>query len=129
MPDAGADVSLLALFLESHITVKLVVLGLLAASVWTWTIIVEKTLLYRRTNAQMDRFEKVFWSGQSLEELFRSLQGRPTTGMASVFVAAMREWKKSFEAGAKSPIGLHRGQVRIKGDILAPLGAKWEALD
>ncbi|NBS56944.1 MAG: type II toxin-antitoxin system Phd/YefM family antitoxin [Betaproteobacteria bacterium] len=30
---------------------------------------------------------------------------------------------------AKSPIGLHRGQVRIKGDILAPLGAKWEALD
>ncbi len=30
---------------------------------------------------------------------------------------------------AKSPIGLHRGQVHIKGDILAPLGAKWEALD
>ena len=30
---------------------------------------------------------------------------------------------------AKSPIGLHRGQVRIKGNILAPLGAKWEALD
>ena len=30
---------------------------------------------------------------------------------------------------AKSPIGLHRGQVHINGDILAPVGAKWEAFD
>ncbi len=106
MPDAGADVSLLALFLEAHIIVKVVIVGLIAASVWTWTIIGDKALLYRRANAQMDRFEKVFWSGQSLDELFRTLQGRTTTGMASVFVAAIREWKKSFEAGAKSPHGL-----------------------
>ena len=110
MPDANGDVSLIALFWDADILVKVVVVGLLAASVWTWAIILDKTFLYRRTNGQMDRFEKVFWSGQSLEDLYKSLQSRSTTGMASVFVAAMREWKKSFEAGARSPMGL---QTRI----------------
>jgi biopolymer transport protein TolQ len=90
--------------------VQLVVIGLLAASVWTWAIIVDKAILFRRTNGQMTRFERIFWSGQSLEDLYRSLQDRSTTGMAAVFAAAMREWKRSFEKGARSPIGL---QTRI----------------
>jgi biopolymer transport protein TolQ len=102
----SADFSLLALFFQSHIVVKCVIVGLLLASVWSWAIIVDKTFLYRRVRKSMDRFEKVFWSGQSLEELYRSLSGRTPTAMASVFVAAMREWKRSFEAGARSPVGL-----------------------
>jgi biopolymer transport protein TolQ len=106
-----ADISLVSLFLQAHIVVKAVIVGLLLASVWTWAIVVDKALLYSRTRRQMDRFEKAFWSGQSLEELYRSLSGRTPTGMASVFVAAMREWKRSFEAGANSPIGL---QSRIE---------------
>jgi biopolymer transport protein TolQ len=120
MPDAvthaalavstGGEVSLVALFMQAHIVVKFVVIGLLLASIWSWAIIVDKTLLYGRVRRQMDRFEKLFWSGQSLEELYRSLTGRTPTAMASVFVAAMREWKRSFESGARSPIGL---QTRI----------------
>jgi len=39
----------------------------------------------------------VFWSGQSLEDLYRALSARPTDSMAALFVAAMREWKRSFE--------------------------------
>ncbi|MCW5717865.1 MAG: protein TolQ [Bauldia sp.] len=126
MPEAATDVSLLGLFGQAHIVVKIVILGLVAASVWCWAIIVDKTLLYRRTNAAMDRFEKVFWSGQSLEDLFRSLQGRTTTTMAAVFVAAMREWKRSFEAGAKSPIGL---QIRIDKVIDVTISREEERLE
>lgn len=107
---ASGEISLVALFLQAHLLVKLVIIGLLVASVWTWAIIVDKTLLYSRVRRGMDHFEKTFWSGQSLEELYRSLTGRTPTAMASVFVAAMREWKRSFEAGARSPIGL---QTRI----------------
>jgi len=106
----GGDLSLITLFSEADHLVQAIVIGLLAASIWTWAIIIDKALLYRRTNRQMDRFERVFWSGQSLEDLYRTLQNRITTGMASVFVAAMREWKRSFETGARSPIGL---QTRI----------------
>lgn len=107
---ASGEISLVALFMQAHLLVKLVIIGLLVASVWTWAIIVDKTLLYSRVRRGMDHFEKTFWSGQSLEELYRSLTGRTPTAMASVFVAAMREWKRSFEAGARSPIGL---QTRI----------------
>jgi len=109
-PTIGGEISLVSLFLDAHLVVKLVIVGLLLASVWTWAIIFEKTLLFSRVRRQMNRFEALFWSGQSLEELYRSLSGRTPTATASVFVAAMREWKRSFEAGAQAPMGL---QMRI----------------
>jgi biopolymer transport protein TolQ len=96
------DMSLWGMFIQAHIVVKLVMTGLMIASVWCWAIIVDKTLLFGRTRRQMERFEKVFWSGQSLEELYRSLSNRPNTSMAALFVAAMREWKRSFEGGGKA---------------------------
>jgi biopolymer transport protein TolQ len=96
-----ADMSLFGLFWQAHFVVKIVMLGLLSASVWCWAIIVDKTILFRRTKAAMDAFEDVFWSGRSLEELYRSLNDRPTTGLAAVFVAAMREWKRSFEGSGR----------------------------
>ena len=107
---ATTDVSLWSLFMQAGIVVKLVMLGLIAASVWTWAIVIDKYLAYGRARRQFDKFEQVFWSGQSLEELYRTLSERNNTGLAAIFVAAMREWKKSFERGARSPIGL---QMRI----------------
>jgi biopolymer transport protein TolQ len=100
------ELSLISLFMQAHIVVKLVMIGLLMASVWSWAIIIDKVLLYSRTKRQMDRFEKVFWSGQSLEELYQTLAGRPNHAMAALFVAAMREWKRSFERQARSVAGL-----------------------
>jgi biopolymer transport protein TolQ len=122
----GADLSLLGLFMQAHIVVKLVMIGLVLASIWSWAIIIDKVLLYGRVRKQMDRFEKVFWSGQSLEELYRSLSGRTPTAMASVFVAAMREWKRSFEAGARSPIGL---QTRIDKVLDVTIDRETERLE
>ena len=96
------DLSLLSLFWQAHFVVKLVMIGLLAASIWCWAIIVDKTLLFSRTKRAMDRFEEVFWSGQSLDELYRTLSNRPAAGLSAVFVAAMREWKRSFEGSGRS---------------------------
>src|ERR1700739_2776676 len=101
-----ADLSLLTLFWDSALIVKTVMVGLLACSVWVWAIAIEKTLLYMRMRKAMDRFEQAFWAGQSLEELYRSLSARPTHSMAALFVAAMREWKRSFETQARSFAGL-----------------------
>lgn len=97
-------ISFFALFWQAHIVVKLVMLGLMGASVWCWAIIVDKYLLMGRTKRQMNRFETVFWSGQSLEELYGTLQNRTNSSMAALFVAAMREWKRSHE-GPKPAIG------------------------
>ncbi len=125
VPTSG-EISLIALFIQAHIVVKIVVIGLLLASIWSWAIIVDKTLLFGRVRRQMDRFEKLFWSGQSLEELYKSLTGRTPTAMASVFVAAMREWKRSFESGARSPIGL---QTRIDKVLDVTIGRETERLE
>ncbi|MGQ4273468.1 protein TolQ [Terrihabitans sp. B22-R8] len=107
---AAHDMSLWGLFMQAGFVVKLIMLGLLAASVWCWAIVVDKTVLFARNKRQMDRFEKVFWSGQSLEELYRTLSPRPVTSMPALFVAAMREWKRSFEGGGKAVASL---QMRI----------------
>lgn len=100
------DFSLWSLFLLADWVVKAVMIGLLAASVWTWAIIVDKALLYGRAGRAMNRFEKVFWSGQSLDELYQNLSQRNVAGLDAVFVAAMKEWKRSHEQNASSPIGI-----------------------
>ncbi len=100
------DLSLWGLFLSASPVVKVVMLGLLGASVWCWAIIIDKTILFRRAKREMDTFEDVFWSGQSLDELYRSLQDKPTSGLPAIFVAAMREWKRSFEGSGRQVASL-----------------------
>ncbi|MFO1098577.1 MAG: protein TolQ [Xanthobacteraceae bacterium] len=97
LPGVAAEISILHLFWKADWVVKLVMMGLLTASVGVWAIAIDKFILYRRTSQAMKHFETVFWSGQSLEELYRALAARPTDSMAALFVAAMREWKRSFE--------------------------------
>lgn len=122
----GAELSVWALFWQAGLIVKLVIIGLLAASVWTWAIIVDKTIAYQRMKIVLDRFEDTFWSGQSLEELYRKLSEHKTIGMGSIFVAAMREWKKSFEKGARTPLAL---QSRIEKAMDLALSREVERLE
>ncbi len=102
------DLSFWALFLKAGFVVKVVMIGLILASIWSWAIIVDRMIMLARNKTQMDRFEKVFWSGHSLEDLYRSLSGKANAGMSAVFVAAMREWKRSVERGATVGAGLQR---------------------
>ena len=126
LPLVSADVSLIALFLQAHWVVKTVMLGLLACSVWVWAIAIDKIFLYSRTKRAMDRFEQAFWSGQSIEELYRSLSAKPTQSMAACFVAAMREWKRSFESQTRSFAGL---QMRIEKVMNVSIAREVERLE
>src|ERR687888_43504 len=109
---AGGSVSFLELFLQAHIVVKFVMIGLLLASVWAWAIIFEKLFAFRRARREADRFEQMFWSGQSLDELYIGLsQTGRTFSMASLFVAAMREWKRSVEGNIRALGGI---QMRVE---------------
>jgi biopolymer transport protein TolQ len=126
LPMASSDVSLIALFIQAHWVVKAVMLGLLACSVWVWAIAIDKIFLYSRTKRAMDRFEQAFWSGQSIEELYRSLSAKPTQSMAACFVAAMREWKRSFESQTRSFAGL---QMRIEKVMNVSIAREVERLE
>jgi biopolymer transport protein TolQ len=63
-------------------------------------------MLYGRARREMNRFERNFWSGQSLEELYQQVAERPSLGLGAVFVAAMKEWKRSHEQNASSYTGV-----------------------
>ncbi|MBO6757861.1 MAG: protein TolQ [Roseibium sp.] len=107
------DLSFFALFWQAHLVVQLVMVGLMFASVWCWAIIVDKMLLYARIRRQMNRFETVFWSGQSLEDLYGTLQNRKNSSMAALFVAAMREWKRSHEGARPAVASLQQRIDRV----------------
>ncbi len=121
-----SDVSLLSLFWQAHWVVKSVMIGLLLCSVWVWAIAIDKLLLFTRIKKAADRFEQAFWSGQSLEELYRTLSSKPTHSMAALFVAAMREWKRSFESQSKSFAGL---QMRIEKVMDVTIAREIERLE
>ena len=109
----GGDLSLVSLFLQADIVVKLVMLLLLLASVWVWAVVFEKITALRRVNRTADAFEDRFWSGGSLEDLYEQEGVRPASPMAAVFGAAMGEWRRSAKvAGAD----LARGSVRDRVD-------------
>jgi biopolymer transport protein TolQ len=123
---APSELSIFTLFLQAHWIVKTVMIGLLVCSIWVWAIAVDKYILYARTKRSMDRFEQTFWSGQSLEELYRTVSARPNHSMAALFVAAMREWKRSFEGHPRSFAGL---QMRIEKVMDVTIAREVERLE
>jgi biopolymer transport protein TolQ len=121
-----SDLSIWALFWQADIVVKTVMIGLLAASVWCWAIIVDKSMLYGSVKRDMNRFERTFWSGQSLEELYQEMSERKTSGLAAIFVAAMKEWKRSHEQNAASFIGV---QARLEKVLDVAISRESEKLE
>ncbi len=114
MPGPGApDFSFLSLFLQAHIVVKLVMIGLLLASIWGWAVIIEKFFLFTRTRRETDDFERLFWSGQSLDELYAIISQRPASAMAALFMAAMREWRRSIENSPRPLAGVQHRIERV----------------
>ncbi|PYE83876.1 protein TolQ [Pseudoroseicyclus aestuarii] len=102
--EIAADYSMWALFARATLTVKLVMLVLVLASVWSWAVIVDKIVQYRRAQAEAARFDRSFWSGEPLDGLFDEIGTRPTGPSQRIFVAGMLEWRRSHrQDGALIP--------------------------
>ena len=122
----GGGVSFIELFKAASPVVQAVMVGLLLASIWSWAIIVEKLFAFRRARSEADRFEQIFWSGQSLEELYTGLARGRTFSMAALFVAAMREWKRSVEGNIRALGGI---QLRVEKVMDVTISREMERLD
>ena len=96
---AAHDLSMWTLFMQADIIVKAVMIALLGASFWCWTIIFDKLMRLRSLWQRAEQFEESFWSGGSLEELYDRIGARPMDPMSAIFVAAMREWRRSAAKG------------------------------
>jgi len=126
---AASDLSLMGLFWSAHPIVKLVIIVLFAASVFSWAIIFQKVLKLRSLDRKAGKFEDAFWSGGSLDDLFDSVGQRPRDPMSAVFSAAMREWRRSL--GRRRAGGSLTGslQERIDRVMHVTVGREMEMLE
>ncbi len=120
---AAVDLSIWGLILQADFVVKVVMLILLAASVWCWTIIFDKLRRFHRLRDQANTFEESFWSGGSLEELYEDVGNAPGHPLATLFSVAMHEWTLASQRGVmltdeRSQNNLQRRIDRVMGIAL-----------
>ena len=95
--DAAGGFNIVSIFLRADIVVQSVMVMLLLASLWSWTIIFNKLLALSGLKRKAKKFEKLFWSGQSLDELYQQFAARNDHPLAAMFIAGLREWRRAFE--------------------------------
>lgn len=96
-PHNTSDLSLFGLFLQASWIIQGIMLFLLACSVWSWTIIFDKLIMLKRVRNHIMKFEKAFWSGRSLQDLYIEVKSNDKHPIANVFAAAMVQWQNKDE--------------------------------
>ena len=109
MQDAAPPAfNLINAFMGADIVVKAVMVGLALASLWSWTIILDKLFRFAALNRAADRFEDQVNAGRSLEDVSTTAGENPTHPLPRMLQAALREWRDS-RRGA----GLTEGQTAL----------------
>ena len=104
------DFSMWGLYARATLTVKLVMIMLVAASIWSWAIIIQKHILFRWARREASIFDQAFWSGDPLDGLFEQMGTEPDGNSEKIFAAGMSEWRRSHRddggliAGAQARI-------------------------
>ena len=93
--EIGGSITIWGMFAQATITVKLVMISLVVASFWTWSIIVQKSIQYRAAKREAEEFDQAFWSGEPLDGLFDQIGPEPDGAAQKIFAAGMTEWRRS----------------------------------
>jgi biopolymer transport protein TolQ len=97
-----ASFNFVTLFLEASWVVKAVMLGLAAASLWSWTVILDKLFRFAALNREADAFEDAVASGRSLEDVAAEAGERPRHALPRMLQGALREWREARAKGLTS---------------------------
>lgn len=120
------DFSLLALFLRASLTVKLVMTLLTMASFWSWSIIIRKFISFRAARSEAEAFDRAFWSGEPLDELFDQIGPAPVGASQRIFAAGMLEWRRSHRHDGELIAG---AQARIDRSMDVAIAKETEAMN
>ncbi|MBB1440323.1 protein TolQ [Shewanella sp. SG41-4] len=109
-----AEISFIGLFLEASVLVKLVMLTLLALSIASWAVIIQRNKLLSSARVKSLRFEETFWSGVDLNRLYKELiaRGSAISGLESMFVAGFKEYTRLSKVNSKAPEAVMDGTSR-----------------
>src|SRR5438046_3793320 len=133
LPLVGAvphDLSIIGLFLQSDAVVKVVILILLVATLWSWAVIFDEVMRLLRLRYSASSFEESCWSGVSLDDLYERVGQRPPDAMSAVFSAAMREWRRSAAKNLLGTPGMRASlQQRIERVMSVTVGREMERVE
>ncbi len=116
--EAGAveQITLWTLFLQAHPVVKVVMLILVVASVWSWAVAVDKWLQFSELEQNARKFERDFFSGRTADDMDERGGDRPRDALSRVYAAASREWREARRTGA-DPLLLERVDRLMQAQI------------
>ena len=100
---SNTDFSIISLFLRADIIVKSVIIILILASIYSWVIIVSKLVRLRQLKQMEKEFEEIFWSGNSFEDIYETLNFNQNDPKSKIFCSAINEWKKSKSKRDSAP--------------------------
>jgi biopolymer transport protein TolQ len=124
------DLSAWGLFMQADMVVKLVILVLILASVWSWAIILKKRSILMKLNRRANRFEDSFWSGEPLDKIYDRVKKSNEDPMLRTFSAGMEEWKAGIVGGlpAKSAMQASLRQ-RVERSMSVAIGREMNQLE
>ena len=108
------DLSIFRLIINASIVVQLVMLLLVGVSVFSWTLIFVKARTFTRARAAADQFERRFWSGAELGELYKRVSARrgKVGGMEAIFESGFREYVHLHKQANVDPMSVLEGAQR-----------------
>ena len=119
---SAADFSALAVFMRADWVVKAVLIGLAVASIWSWTVIIDKLFRFAALKSHADRFEEAIGSGRPLEEVAAEAGEHPTQALPRMLQGALREWREARSRGSagQEGVGLLLSRIdRVLDSIIA----------
>lgn len=126
---SAQGMSIVDMFNRADILVKGVFVLLFVASLVSWVIIINKGLALGSLTRRAGKFEKVFWSGQSLDELYAQFASKSDHPFAAVFVSGVREWRRAFEHGAPSVAVLAGTKDRVEKAMSVTISREVDAVE
>ena len=123
--DAVVEFSIWALFKDATLPVKLVIVILILMSIWSWTIAINKWMSIKIAKRRFNSFDKVFWSGEPLNDVFERMPDKTLGGAEKIFSAGMSEWRGSQDGNGAMIAGV---QSRIERSMDVALNKEAERL-
>ena len=117
---AAADsFSAIAIFMRADWVVKLVMLGLLLASLWSWAVIIDKLVRFAGLNGGANKFEDQIASGRSLEDIAKQAGEAPKHPLPRMLQTALAEWRDSRARGVAGPTAASAAAARSPSAVWA----------
>jgi len=126
----SVDFSMVSLFLRADFVVKSVIIILILASLYSWAIIIAKLIRIKQLKKMEKEFEEIFWSGNSFEDLYETLNFNKQDPKSKIFCAAITEWKKSkFDTLNDSPSNINSLKDRMQRSMIVIFNKESEIVE